>query len=374
MTTSETITRAAGETVFLAAGGTGGHLYPAEALAEELADRGHKTVIVTDKRGIAFRNLGDKVEIRAIPAATFKPGIINKIKAVAAILSGILQAAVLLKKHKPAIVVGFGGYPSFPTMFAAQQMGFKTLIHEQNAVLGKANLHLADKAAAIAASLRDTRGIRERNKSKIMLTGNPVRPAIRAVRDRPYPPAGGTFEIFITGGSTALTRVFNETVPQAVKLLPDDLRARLHVVHQCRDEEAMATAGKYRDAGVKAEIKEFFNDMPERLAACHLFIGRSGASTVSEISVAGRPAIFVPYPGHADRQQTYNAEPLAQKGGCLIIQQEDFTPQRLAAELEKFMKNPDFLQNAAVAAKSCGQPDAVKNLADLVEKTLKGRR
>ncbi|MDE2335762.1 MAG: UDP-N-acetylglucosamine--N-acetylmuramyl-(pentapeptide) pyrophosphoryl-undecaprenol N-acetylglucosamine transferase, partial [Alphaproteobacteria bacterium] len=319
------------KTIMLAAGGTGGHLYPAEALAEELLGHGHKIVIVTDKRGAAFRGLGGTAEILTVPAATFKAGLVNKIKAVFDILSGILQAARLLQRYKPALVIGFGGYPSFPAMFAAQGTGFKTLIHEQNAVLGKANLHLADKAAAIAAALQDTRGIKDKNKGKVAVTGNPVRPAIRAVRDIPYPPANGAFEIFITGGSTALTRVFNETVPAAIKLLPADLRARLHVVHQCRAAEAAATAARYRDAGVTAEIKEFFNDMPERLAACHLFIGRSGASTVAEITVAGRPAIFVPYAGHADRQQTYNAEPLAEKGGCLIIQQEDFTPQRLAA-------------------------------------------
>ncbi len=358
------------ETVILAAGGTGGHLYPAEALAQELLGRGHKVVIITDKRGAAFQNLGDQVEVLTVPAATFKAGIVNKINAVLEILSGILQAAKLLRKYRPAIVVGFGGYPSFPTMFAAQWTGLKTIIHEQNAVLGKANLHLAGKAVAIAASLQDTRGIKDANQSKVTVTGNPVRPAIRALRALPYPPLDGVFEIFITGGSTALTHVFNDAVPVAIMLLPEDLRQRVHVVHQCRAGEAAATAESYRKAGVKAEIKEFFSDMPERLAACHLFIGRSGASTVAEISVAGRPAIFVPYPGHADRQQTYNAEPLEQKGGCLIIQEEDFTSQTLAAELEKFMKDPALLQQAAATAKSCGQPEAVKNLADLVEGTL----
>ncbi len=358
------------ETVILAAGGTGGHLYPAEALAQELLDRGHKVIIVTDKRGAAFQNLGDKVEVLTVPAATFKAGIANKIKAVIEILSGIVQAAKLLRKYKPAIVVGFGGYPSFPTVFAAQWTGFRTIIHEQNAVLGKANLHLAGKAVAIAASLQDTRGIKDANQSKVTVTGNPVRPAIRALREIPYPPLDGTFEIFITGGSTALTRVFNDTVPVAIMLLPENLRQRVHIVHQCRAGETAMTAASYGKAGVTSEIKEFFDDMPARLAVCHLFIGRSGASTVAELSVAGRPAIFVPYPGHTDQQQTHNAEPLEQKGGCLIIQEEDFTSQTLSGEIEKFMKDPALLQKAAEAAKSCGQPDAARNLADLVERTL----
>ncbi len=362
------------ETIMLATGGTGGHLYPAEALAQELLNRGHKVIIVTDKRGNAFQELGGKVQIVCVRAATFKAGIASKIKAVGDILIGILQAAMLLKEFRPAIIVGFGGYPSYPTMFAAQRMGFATMLHEQNAVLGKANMHLANKASAIATSLPDTQSIKPANQGKVTLTGNPVRVAIQAVRDNPYPATSGIFEIFITGGSTALTRVFNETVPAAAKLLPEDIRQRLHIVHQCRDEENAATTERYKAAGVSAAIKNFFNDMPERLAACHLFIGRSGASTVAEIAMVGRPAIFVPYPSHADRQQTYNAMPMSQAGGCWIIQQENFTPEMLAQQLEKLIKNPDTLENAAQSAKSCGQPDAVKNLADLVEEKLHSRR
>jgi len=357
------------ETIMLAAGGTGGHLYPAEALAQELLNRGHKVIIVTDKRGNAFKQLGDKVQILCVRAATFKPGIASKIKAIGDILIGIGQAAIMLEKHRPALVVGFGGYPSYPTMFAAQHLGFKTLLHEQNAILGKANLHLADRAIAIATSLPDTRGIKPANQGKVTVTGNPVRAAIRAVRGNPYPDPNGTFGIFITGGSTALTHIFNETVPEALHLLPDDIRQRCHVVHQCRDVETEATAERYRKAGVKAEIKSFFNDMPERLSSCHLFIGRSGASTVAEIAMVGRPAIFVPYQ-HADRQQYLNAEMLASTGSAWVMPQDSFTPVALAKQLEDLMKNPALLENAAKAAKACGQPEAVKNLADLVEKKL----
>ncbi len=356
----------ANDTIILAAGGTGGHLFPAEALAQELLNRGHKVVIITDKRGTAFKSLGGKVQILSVRAATFKPGLLSKIAAVRDILIGIVQSAVLLKKLKPAVIVGFGGYPSYPTMFAGQRMGFPTILHEQNAVLGKANLHLANKAIAIAASLPDTRGIKPANQGKVTVTGNPVRAAICAVRDTPYPSLSGTLEIFITGGSTALTHIFNETVPEALKLLPEELRRRFHVVHQCRDVETEATAERYRSAGVQAEIKSFFDDMPQRLTDCHLFIGRSGASSVAEIAVVGRPAIFVPF-RHADMQQKYNAESIAQKDGAWIMLQENFTPPALAEQLGHLIKNPDILENAARAAKSCGQPEAVKKLADLVE-------
>jgi UDP-N-acetylglucosamine--N-acetylmuramyl-(pentapeptide) pyrophosphoryl-undecaprenol N-acetylglucosamine transferase len=372
------------DTIILVAGGTGGHLYPAEALAQELLNRGHKVIIITDKRGGAFapkhisaaergafKSLGDKVQILCVRAATFKPGLVSKIKAVRDILLGIVQSAIILKKLKPAVIVGFGGYPSYPTMFAGQRMGFATLLHEQNAVLGKANIHLADRAIAIAASLAGTHGIKPANEGKVTVTGNPVRAAICAVRDNPYPALTSAFEIFITGGSTALTHVFNETVPEALRLLPEEFRQRVHIIHQCRDLEREATAERYRNAGITAEIKSFFDDMPQRLAACHLFIGRSGASTVAELAVVGRPAIFVPYPSHADMQQKYNAEALTLNGGGWLMMQDQFTPQALAEQLSHFLQNPAILENAAQAAKACGQPEAVKKLADLVEMKLR---
>jgi len=357
--------------IILAAGGTGGHLYPAEALALELLNRGHQVIIITDKRGSAFQNLGDKVRIERVNAATFKPGLASKIKSVMDICIGIAQAALLIKKYRPALIVGFGGYPSFPTVFAGQRMGCSTVIHEQNAILGKANFWLADASSRIAASLPETKGIKPANAGKVVVTGNPVRAGICAARDKAYPPLTltGNFEIFITGGSQA-ARIFSEVVPEAVGLLPGDIKARLHLVHQCREPDIQAAAEKYRKAGVKAEIKPFFHDMPERLSACHLFIGRSGASTVAEIAVVGRPAIFVPFQ-HADRQQFLNAELLAAKDGAWVIPQEKFTAETLARQIEHLAKNPSILENAAKAAKSCGQPEAVRKLADAIEERLK---
>lgn len=359
-----------GQTIILAAGGTGGHLYPAEALAQELLNRGHKIIIITDKRGNAFQKLSDKVHIDCVRAATFREGLVNKLKAAADIAIGILQAALLMKKYKPDVVIGFGGYPSYPTVFSAQKLGIATILHEQNAVLGKANVHLSAKAVKIAVSLPDTRGISSVNQSKVVVTGNPVRAAICAVREKPYQPPSGSFNIFITGGSQGAV-VFSEVVPEAMGLLPADIKSSLSVVHQCREADVALAERKYKAAGLKAEIKSFYNDMPERLGACHLFIGRSGASTVAEIAVVGRPAIFVPYPGHADQQQKYNAELISGRGGAWVMMQDEFKPEALSKKIEQLAKNPSMLENAATAARSCGQPEAVKRLADLIDERLK---
>jgi UDP-N-acetylglucosamine--N-acetylmuramyl-(pentapeptide) pyrophosphoryl-undecaprenol N-acetylglucosamine transferase len=359
------------KTIVLSAGGTGGHLFPAEALAQELLARGHKVIILTDKRGNAFKSLGDRVEIKTVRAAYLKAGIFAKIKAVADMGAGIAQAAMLLRKYKPDIVVGFGGYPSFPGVFAAQKLGIPTVLHEQNAILGKANVWLADGAGDIATSFPDTKGIKQDNKSKTVTTGNPVRADIVAVRADAYAAPQEDVRILVTGGSQGAS-VFGEIVPEAIAKLPDDLKRRLVITHQVRENDLDITAKKYETAGVKAEIKTFFNDMADRLKKCHLFIGRSGASTVTEIAVVGRPAIFVPYPGHQDMQQKHNADVVADKGGAWVMLQPDFTADALATRLGELMRDPALLDKAAAAAKACGQPDAAARLADVVEKKLKG--
>lgn len=362
-------------TIVLAAGGTGGHLFPAEALAQELLARGHKVIILTDKRGNAFKSLGEKVEIKTVKAAYMKAGIVSKLKAVIDMGLGITQAALLLRKYKPDVIVGFGGYPSFPGVFAGQKMGIPTILHEQNAVLGKANIWLADKAVEIATAFDNTREIKPANQSKTSTTGNPVRADIVAVRQSPYevPTADGDVRIFITGGSQA-AKIFGDVVPDAVGKLPEHLKKRLLIVHQCREDAIEITTKKYQQAGVRAEIKSFFNDMADRLKSCHLFIGRGGASTVAEIAVAGKPAIFIPYPGHADMQQKFNAEVVSNKGGGWTVLQENFTPDYLAAKLTEFINDPSILSTAAAAAKSCGEDKAAQKLADVVEKNLKGRK
>jgi len=357
------------KTIIIAAGGTGGHLYPAEALTQELLNRGHKVIIITDKRGTAFQKLGNKIHIDCIKAATFRAGFFSKIKSFITIGIGIFQAILLIFKYKPSAVIGFGGYPSFPTVFAAQLLKTRTILHEQNAVLGKANLWLANGADTIATSLPNTKGISVDNKKKTKVTGNPVRADICAVRDLPYPSLEDNFKIFITGGSQA-AEIFSKVIPAAVKTLPEDIKKTLSVVHQCKKYDIEATVEKYNKANVKAEVKSFFDDMPEKLSQCHLFIGRSGASTVSEIAIVGRPAIFIPYPGHVDQQQKYNAEIISNNGGAWIIEQNNLSPNILSKKIEFLVKNLDTLEKSALKAKSCGKPEAVKNLADLVEEIL----
>jgi UDP-N-acetylglucosamine--N-acetylmuramyl-(pentapeptide) pyrophosphoryl-undecaprenol N-acetylglucosamine transferase len=352
--------------IVLSAGGTGGHLFPAEALAQELLARGHKVTIITDKRGHAFKTLGEDVAIHTVRAATLKPGILTKLKAIIDMGLGILSAIRLLRRIGPNIVVGFGGYPSFPGVFAAQQMGIRTAIHEQNAVMGKANLWLANGARMIALSFPGTKGITERNQNKTVDTGNPVRQSIIDISAAEYVSSTEDFRILITGGSQAAS-IFSAVVPEALALMPQDLRARSVVAHQCREADIGGTAQKYTEIGVRAEVKTFFPDIAKRIEDCHLFIGRSGASTVTEIAIAGRPAIFIPL-RHADMQQKYNAEVLTKVGGGWLIMQENFTPERLATELTQMMREPFMLEKAALTAKTCGRPEAARKLAEAVEK------
>jgi UDP-N-acetylglucosamine--N-acetylmuramyl-(pentapeptide) pyrophosphoryl-undecaprenol N-acetylglucosamine transferase len=353
------------KTFLLSAGGTGGHLFPAEALAQELLSRGRKIVIVTDRRGEAFKSLGAGVPVHTVRAATLKPGIISKLRAVTDMCVGIVQAACILKKYRPDAVAGFGGYPSFPAVFAAQMMGFPTLLHEQNAILGKANAVLARRAKRIATSLPGTRGLHDRDILKAILTGNPVRPAVLAVRDMPYSPPEKEFRLLVTGGSQGAS-VFSKVVPAAVALLPEDLRAHLYIVQQARAADVEDVRAAYAKTGVKAEIAPFFSDMPQRLGSCHLLVGRSGASTVAEMAATGRPALFVPFP-HKDMQQKFNAEEMVRAGGAWLIMQEDFTPETLAPRLREMIENPAALSRAAEAAKSCGATNAAKKLGDALE-------
>ena len=355
------------KTFALSAGGTGGHLFPAEALAEELLARGHKVAILTDKRGHAFRTLDGRADIYIVRAATLKPGLITKLRAVIDMTLGVFSAFSLLGRIRPAAVIGFGGYPSFPGVMAAQLRRIPTVLHEQNAVLGKANAALACGAKQIALSLPDTRGMKARHKIKSSVTGNPVRQGIIDLRARPYPAATGDIVILITGGSQAAS-IFGDVVPEALGVLPEKTRKRLFVMHQCREAELQAVQARYDAGGIRAETKAFFTDMPERLSACHLFIGRSGASTVAEVAVAGRPAVFVPYPAHKDMQQKYNAEIVANAGGGWIMLQDEFTPAKLGAHLASLFENTDQLQGFAESSRRSGRPEAVKSLADLVEK------
>ena len=361
-------------TALLAAGGTGGHLFPALALAEELLKDGWEVIIATDERGARYDKSDLNYQTVVISSGTLKPGLLGKFKAVAALGKGITQSFGIMRKYKPDVVVGFGGYPCFPPLFAAQILKEPTLLHEANAVLGKANKMLAAKANNIALSLPKTKGVTDHKKfkEKAVVTGNPIRSAVVAKQSAPYPTldAQGEFKIFIMGGSQG-ARIFSDVIPAAVKLLAKADQQRLHIVQQCREEDMERTQKAYTDMGVKCTLKPFFHDAPQQLADCHLFIGRSGASTVADVAVVGRPAIFVPLK-HADHQQKLNADVVADMGGAWVLEGDDFNAKELAKHLVKLMAEPDTLKKAAKNAASAGQPQAARNLANIVKRLGKG--
>ncbi|MDX2073639.1 MAG: undecaprenyldiphospho-muramoylpentapeptide beta-N-acetylglucosaminyltransferase [Alphaproteobacteria bacterium] len=359
--------------IVLAAGGTGGHIFPAEALAEEVIARGHGVVLITDKRFNKFPSgLLATVPRRTIRAGGSGSGLAHKVSAGLNIAIGTLRSLRILAKLKPRIVVGFGGYPSFPTVYAATMLGIPTLIHEQNSVLGRANRLLAGRVGRIATSFPDTQMVEEADKKKIILTGNPVRGAVRGLREIPYPQLqqDGKLHILITGGSQGAS-IFSEVMPRAVELLPPHLRARLRIDQQCREAEIKETRMHYAAIGVHPDLATFFVDMPVRLASSHLVIARSGASTVSELAVAGRPAILVPLPTAMDNHQYYNANVFEQIGGGWVMAQDGFTPQAVAARLEAFLTAPETLNRAAENVRKLGMTDAAKALADAVLDTEK---
>ncbi|NBB82092.1 MAG: undecaprenyldiphospho-muramoylpentapeptide beta-N-acetylglucosaminyltransferase, partial [Alphaproteobacteria bacterium] len=337
----------------LAAGGTGGHMFPAEALARELTARGEKVVLVTDRRGQAFGRDLAEVEVQRIRSATLQPGLMGKLRTAIALIQGYGQARGLLRSLNPAVVVGFGSYASAPTVFAAGRLGLPVLLHEQNAHVGRANRLVAGAAKTIATGFPEVAGLKPADQAKCVAVGNPVRPAIAALATRSYtpPPPDGPIRLLVTGGSQG-THVFSDLVPAAIGRLPESLRARLAVVQQCRKEDLTAARRAYAELGLHAELSDFFTDMPERLAACHLAITRAGASTVAELAVAGRPAILVPYPHATDDHQTANARALAAAGGAVLMPQPDATPDALAGALADLAGSPDRLVAASTAARS----------------------
>ena len=353
--------------VVLAAGGTGGHVFPARALAEALAARRHRVVLITDRRGGAFdTDLG--IEVHRIRAGGIAGrGLVAKLGGAVKLLLGWLDARSLLRSLNPAVVVGFGGYASVPTVQAAHGLGLRTVLHEQNAVLGRANRLLARKATAIATCFAEVQKVASADQKKVRLTGNPVREALRAIRTAPLPPLtdNGTREILVTGGSQGAS-AFAKLVPAAVALLPGELRNRLRVAQQARPAECEEVEHAYDELGVTAEVKPFFDDMPARLRAAHLLICRSGASTVAENTVVGRPSLLIPYPSAIDDHQTANAHAIEAAGGAVVLPQATLTPQALSDQLAALLDDPARLTAMAEAAHAAGRPDAVDDLTDLV--------
>jgi UDP-N-acetylglucosamine--N-acetylmuramyl-(pentapeptide) pyrophosphoryl-undecaprenol N-acetylglucosamine transferase len=363
------------KTVFLCAGGTGGHMFPAMALADDLHKRDLNVVLVTDKRGLRFVNDQSPAIVETISSATLPKGLIGKIKGALGLGLGFVHAWRLVRKYRPSIMIGFGGYPSLPTMVMGQRADIPTIIHEQNAVLGRANAYLAPKADRIALSLQDQSSLEEADAIRAIVTGNPVRSDISALYAVPYniPNDDEMFRILVMGGSQG-AKSFDDIIPQAMTNLPESVRSRLNVLQQCsNDEDAKIVRKAYVNAGIQADIRPFIDDVAEALKTAHLMIARSGASTVAEVSIAGVPAIYVPYPHHADHQQRVNAKAFVDAGGAWMLEEgSDFTPTQLSARIESLVINPEELFNAAEAARNLARPEAARKLGNLVVAMIKG--
>ena len=357
----------------LAAGGTGGHMIPAHALAAELKSRGHGVLLITDDRGARFPGLFEDVPVHILPAGRLGGGPIGWLKAAGSVLKGRGEAKRLYREHRPDAVVGFGGYPAFPSLLAASAMRIPTVLHEQNAVIGRVNRLLAGDAEAIGTAYDRVDRLKTRYAGKAVLIGNPVREEIARLGELPFPPFDefAPLKILVTGGSQGAT-VLSKVVPAGLGMLQPSLRRRLQVVQQCRPEDIERVRGQYAELGIPAELMTYIEDMPEKLADAHLVVGRAGASTVAELSAAGRPAILIPFAAATDDHQTANAREMVKAGGARAIQESSFTPDVLARQIEALAMDPVALNNAAARALSVGRPHAARDLADLVERIGNG--
>ncbi len=352
----------------LAAGGTGGHMVPAAALAAELTRRGHRVALVSDARGVRFPGLFEEVQTHVLPAARLAGGPLGWARASREMWRGRAMARELFRTFRPAAVIGFGGYAALPALLAAFAEKVPTAVHEQNAVLGRVNRLVAGRVDAIATSYDVTERLVPKLAGKTHAVGNPVREAVLRLRAKAYPllEEDGIFRVLVTGGSQGAS-VLSEVVPDGLAMLPVQFRRRLQVTHQARIEDIDAVRAKYAAHQIPADLATYLPDLPEQLGWAHLVIARAGASTIAELTAAGRPAILVPLPGATDDHQTANAREITAAGGARTIAQGAFTPVELAKQMQKLGLDPAALENAAGRAKSVGKPMAVSDLADLVE-------
>lgn len=354
--------------VVIAAGGTGGHFYPAEALAAELLLRGERVVLLTDARsgGLASPVFA-RAERHVISGAGLSGrGVKRAAQGALALARGVFEARRILARLRPGAVVAFGGYPSVPPVLAAAMMfGAKprVILHEQNAVLGRANRFLARAADVLALNFENTAAVPAGIAKQVV--GNPVRSAIAALHGQGYAAPAERIELLVLGGSLG-AKVFGTLLPEALAMLPQSLRARLHVTQQCRTEESEQARQSFKAAGIAAELSPFFTDVASLLAKAHLVVARAGASSVAEIAAAGRPAIFIPLPNAIDDHQRANADALAQTGAAVRLDQAGLTPALLAEKIETLLMDSEGLTKMAAQAAACGRVDAASKLADLV--------
>ncbi|MEP5937187.1 MAG: undecaprenyldiphospho-muramoylpentapeptide beta-N-acetylglucosaminyltransferase [Erythrobacter sp.] len=377
----------------LAAGGTGGHLIPAFALAAELDRRGHHVALITDDRGANIPGKPDFLPAHVLPAGRFGKNPLNWIKGAKAVMNGRSMALRLLDTFEPSAVVGFGGYPALPALLASTSAKIPSIVHEQNAVLGRVNRLLAGRVDAIATSYPDVDRLKGDHLAKTHLVGNPVREEVLALRDQPFPDftEEGLLRVLVTGGSQGAS-ILSQVVPDGLAMLQPALRQRLQVIQQCRSEDLDTVRERYKVHDIPAELGTYFEDMEERLADAHLFIGRAGASTLAELTAVGRPAILLPLPIATDDHQAANTREIVAAGGARMIRQPASTvadlsnkgdeanvqrvkqsdgQQRLSRDIclqiQAMAQNPASLANAAHGAWNCGRPKAASDLADLVE-------
>jgi UDP-N-acetylglucosamine--N-acetylmuramyl-(pentapeptide) pyrophosphoryl-undecaprenol N-acetylglucosamine transferase len=356
----------------LVAGGTGGHLFPAQALGEELRSRGYRVQLMTDERVRDYGKNFPAEQVHIIPSATLSLSDPLRIPSRGfRLLRGIMAARGVLRTVKPSIVAGFGGYPSFPPLMAASMLKIPTLLHEQNSVLGRANAFLAKRATRIALSFPSTKGLKPDGR-RIVVTGNPVRSMVLPFHGSAYPELNSSspLKLVVFGGSQG-AKFFSDFMPGAFAAMHPDLRRRITLTQQCRAEDLDRVKQQYANLGINADLAAFFNNLPERIAGCHLVICRSGASTIAELAAIGRPAVMVPLPHSIDNDQLHNAESLAAGGGGWVQPQSSLTPESFAAFLTQLMMSETVLPNAASAALRHGRPDAAQRLADLAESLMR---
>jgi len=356
--------------IVLASGGTGGHLFPARALAERLVDLGREVALVTDRRGVDLGTGLAGVPVHTVRSAAMAGRRLSgRLTGAVDLLVGTWEARRLMRQMGAVCVVGFGGYPSVPPVMAASRLGLPCLIHEQNAVLGRANRLLASRVDIVATSFAETAGLPSSSRARVVVTGNPVRPEIAALGDRPYeaPNGDGRLRILIIGGSQG-ARVLSDIVPAALETLPAGARGRVLITQQCRPEDIERVREAYDRLGVQAELATFFDDMAVRLDNSQLVISRAGASSVAEIAAAGKPAILVPYRFAADDHQSANAAAVEADGAAWMMPEAAFTPEALAARLEALIAAPHALETAAGRARRRARLQAARDLAVLVER------
>ncbi len=356
--------------VIVTTGGSGGHIFPAEAIAGALCEQGVRVAFVTDKRGQAFQGLKG-VEVHRLSAESVTGrSFLGKVKAAVKLYVGVVQAVLLMYKLKPAAVVGVGGYASIPAVLAAHLAHIPVVLHEQNAVLGRANRFLARNTRLIATSFEPT--LRVPADIPQVMVGLPARPAVLSVRNSPYLAIKDVFRLFVFGGSQG-ARFFSTRLPEALLTLPKEVRGRIELTQQVRPEDMVTAQQFYDKAGFKKVVlKSFFDNMPELLKKSHLIIGRGGASTLTELMIVGRPGIIVPLPTAADNHQTENARLFCDAGAGWLVVESDFQPKAFATRLKQLIDNPSVLKQAATQAGRLARPDAARKMADVVIDVIKG--